>query len=258
MAGKKWSEEEDKFLRENHETMSAMDIAKALGRAKHAVDHRRSSLRLPALSPEFIGARNTSVWLKELESRIGEPVALYLSRRYVDEHASYRQLVKEMGINTRSLMKLIRDSGIEPRTPAQSLSLQLQKDPDFLTPFIRAGQREETRLKTAIIRQNTLSHMSESEYRFLEVLRAHGLSPVPQMAVETYNIDFAFPEIKLAVEWHARWHRTKKKRPIDHKRTNRLMHLGWEVLLLDTRASDEHNVRKVSEAFKCRASTHPR
>ncbi len=42
--------------------------------------------------------------------------------------------------------------------------------------------------------------MSPIESRLYEALRLVGLAPVPQHCIEAYDADFAFPDVRLAVE----------------------------------------------------------
>lgn len=257
MAGKKWSAEEDKFVRENTGYLTAEEIAAVVGRTTRSVHHRRKALGI-RIPPSITGRMQTDRWGAELESRLGEPVCVWLRRRYEDEGASYRELCAEAGINTRSVIRLMRECNITPISPSEALQRQIDRNPDFLQPFIAGGQTETALRNRAKTHERTLGRMSDDERRFLEVLQSHGFAPVPQLAVLSYNIDFAFPEVKLAVEWDPRWHNSPIKRPVDRRRERRLTALGWTVLHLDSRTSDETNVRKVSDALKSLASTHPR
>lgn len=77
---------------------------------------------------------------------------------------------------------------------------------------------------------------SELEVRFWELVRAHRLrEPVRQFVVRcgdrTYRIDFAYPDLLLAVEVDGvAWHGTAADRRRDRQRVRALEALGWTVL----------------------------
>jgi very-short-patch-repair endonuclease len=258
MAGKSWSPEEDATLVALFDTHTAEEVAERLGRTKRAVYHRLNSLGRPKVKPGSDSEKQWGVWKRKLETRLGEPVSTYLERRYVVEQASYRAITAETGINTRSLMRLMREYNIEPIAPREAWGRTVAAHPDVMEKFHRKARSFETRAKIALHRQVSKSHMSDGEMRFLEVLNAAGLFPETQLAVLTYNIDFAWPDVKLGVEWDGRWHNSRNKRPRDITRRDKLEALGWMILCLDPRTSDEYNLKKVSDALRLAASTHPR
>lgn len=258
MTYKLWSPEEDALLVSLFETHTAEEVAERLGRTKRSVYHRYAALGVPKVTRDAESAKRWAAWTRRLENRLGEPISQYLSRRYLDEQASYRTLTEEMGINTRSLMKLMKECDITPIGPREAWQRLHAARPEALQEFIKRGQSFESRAKIALNRQETKSHMSDGEVRFLELLNAAGLHPETQLAVLTYNIDFAWPDVKLAVEWDGRWHNSRNKRPRDKIRNQKLEGLGWMVLNLDPRTSDEYNLKKVSDALSLAASTHPR
>ena len=72
--------------------------------------------------------------------------------------------------------------------------------------------------------------MSPIEFQLYEAMHRKGLSPVPQFCVHGYYVDFAFPEIRLAIEADgAAYHREARLRS-DHKRDWILGRYGWNVL----------------------------
>lgn len=59
-----------------------------------------------------------------------------------------------------------------------------------------------------------------------------GLHPVPLFAIDKYNIDFAFPEIKLAVEYNGgNWHNQPEKLVGDAIKAEYLAAMGWSLLV---------------------------
>lgn len=258
MAGVPWTPAEDDLLRAlNSQGLLAREIADRMdGRTRAAILQRRNML---GLSVPDGGARRTELWVSELEERLGEPIDAWLKRGYVDEKATYRELTNEMNINTRSLMKLLRMCNIEAIDQKEAVRRQMENDPEFVERLVTAGSSKEAARKRALNRQkNWCTRFSNMEHAFLKALNAAGYFPVPELAVETFNIDFAFPDEKLAVEYDPRWHKSERKRLMDERKEETLSALGWKVLRLDPRTSDEFNIQKISEALKLRASIHPR
>ena len=73
--------------------------------------------------------------------------------------------------------------------------------------------------------------MSPIEVRLYEAMRREGLSPVPQFPIEDYIPDFAFPDVKLAVEADGLTYHTGERRERDLKRDWRLKtQFGWTVM----------------------------
>lgn len=260
MTGKAWTPEEDSLLIElDNDGLDAYEIAgRMLSRTRRAILHRREVLKLPKRNLQEIGKLQTARWVREFEARLGESVETWLQRRYVNEGATYRELTKEAGINTRSLMKLMKASDIAPISPNEAIRRQMERDPSLIERMVLAGQKPEAVKKRALSRQaNWRTFCSKGELRLLKILNDNGLYPVPQLAVETFNIDFAFPDAMLAVEYDPSWHHSSQKRPTDAKKDATLKALGWTVLRLVARTSDAYNIKRVSDALNALASTHP-
>ena len=65
------------------------------------------------------------------------------------------------------------------------------------------------------------------EHRLYEAMRADGLSPQVQFGVGRFRVDFAFPDVQLAVEADGReWHDQVR----DRRRDLRLEADGWQVV----------------------------
>lgn len=92
---------------------------------------------------------------------------------------------------------------------------------------------------------------SRPEMRLFRVLRAGGLSePVSQHPVrcgpKQYFIDAAYPDIRLALEYHGfDAHRTRSAFDGDAKRTRHLMAVGWRVLTFTSKDTDADIVQSV-------------
>ncbi len=71
--------------------------------------------------------------------------------------------------------------------------------------------------------------MSPIEVKLYEALVAEGLSPVPQYCIEGYFADFAFPDIRLAVEADGAAFHGGAAKSRDRKRDWILKNAGWTV-----------------------------
>ena len=72
-----------------------------------------------------------------------------------------------------------------------------------------------------------LPPMTPIEAQLLAALRGVGLAPIAQYGVKRFRIDFAFPDVRLAVECDGRPYHDPAA---DKRRDERLRRLGWRVL----------------------------
>jgi very-short-patch-repair endonuclease len=71
--------------------------------------------------------------------------------------------------------------------------------------------------------------MSPIESKFYEAMTAQGLDPVPQYCIQGYFVDFAFPDVRLAVEADGAAFHSGEARQRDRKRDWILGNAGWTV-----------------------------
>ena len=73
--------------------------------------------------------------------------------------------------------------------------------------------------------------LTAGEQAVAEQLAAAGLDYVPELAVNTFNIDLALPERKLAIEVQGgNWHNTPDKIEGDARKREALEAAGWTVV----------------------------
>lgn len=259
MAGISWTPEEDRLIVESFGSLLPIDIAKLLtGRTHKAVLHRSKALGLHLTMAE-VGPLKRGRYDADMAVRLGEPIADWLRRRYVTERATYRELCAESGVNTRTIMRWMQEAGIAPISQSEAALRQMERSPDAMLRMQAPDAQRRRALSQAITRQARWETFCTSgELAFLEALQSAGFSPVPQLAVGSYNIDAAFPDSMLAVELDPRWHMTKSRIKRDAARDASLCASGWTVLRLDTRTSVAFNVAKVSKALQSLAATQPR
>jgi very-short-patch-repair endonuclease len=76
------------------------------------------------------------------------------------------------------------------------------------------------------------AQLSGDESEIMAAFDAAGLHPIPLYAVEKFNIDFAFPDAMLAVEYHGgNWHNSTAKRAQDERKAAFLNERGWTLLV---------------------------
>jgi very-short-patch-repair endonuclease len=68
---------------------------------------------------------------------------------------------------------------------------------------------------------------SQAEDRFALRFAEHGLSPIRNLNIGRFSIDFAFPDQKIAIEVDGATHRTRAAH--DKKKDRALRKLGWKV-----------------------------
>lgn len=74
--------------------------------------------------------------------------------------------------------------------------------------------------------------LSGDELAIMEAFNSAGLHPVPLFAVDKYNIDFAFPDAMLAVEYNGgNWHNSPAKRASDEVKAEYLHKAGWRLIV---------------------------
>jgi len=71
--------------------------------------------------------------------------------------------------------------------------------------------------------------MSPIEYELYEAMLKQGLSPEPQLCIKGYFVDFAFPDIKLAVEADGKAYHEGERRERDRDRDHVLRSAGWTM-----------------------------
>jgi very-short-patch-repair endonuclease len=71
--------------------------------------------------------------------------------------------------------------------------------------------------------------MSPIEARLYRAMCHEGLSPTPQFCIKGYHVDFAFPDIGLAIEADGSAYHNGERRDRDRKRDWILSRAGWTV-----------------------------
>lgn len=173
-----------------------------------------------------------------------------LRRLYVDEGISIGTLAKRLGVGHRSVQAMLATHSIPQRTPSAEKLLETAQWTPEHREAIMAGcriatrgmrQTDEHRKKIALTRQRTV-HLSGDESEIMCAFESENLHPVPLYAVHRYNIDFAFPDELVAVEYNGgNWHNTPKKRVADKVKAEYLRQNGWTLLTFPRIAKPQAN-----------------
>lgn len=254
-----WTQAEDEFILHHYQQMTAAEVSDLLPeRTRRAVLHRAT--RLGICWPNQNAVRLKESITEQLESRLSEPLGQFLRRRYNDERATYRELCTELGINTRTLIRRMREYGIEPIDPITAGKRNYQKHLPVYRQSFSKRNTDDSRMKSAQTRQRDWQRFISAEaYKILQALQAAGLNPVPEFAAFRYNIDLAFPQAMLAVEIDGgNFHQSAPHIKKDRRKARYLISHGWSLLRFSTIEPIESIVTTVSEAINSAAVTQPR
>lgn len=116
------------------------------------------------------------------------------------------------------------------------------------TSHIRGNKRTHDDLCKRAAGKQRSGKISADEREILQALNDAGLFPVPLFAVDKYNLDFAFPDVLIGIEYNGgNWHNLPEKRRGDELKYALLRDLGWTILvfprLAKQRVVDSGNVR---------------
>ncbi len=116
------------------------------------------------------------------------------------------------------------------RSVGRSIARDINKRDRRRTNYIRiqneaAARPESTKVSTPC----GTFWMSPIELKLYKAMQREGLAPVPQLMIEGYVTDFAFPDIRLAIEADGVEYHSGDRRERDRKRDWILRKHGWTV-----------------------------
>jgi very-short-patch-repair endonuclease len=115
------------------------------------------------------------------------------------------------------------------------------------TAVIRGSKRSHEDLCKRARTKQERGVLSDDEAEIMRALISRGLYPAPLYAVDKFNVDIAFPSIRLALEYNGgNWHNTDEKREQVARKRAYLEAHGWTVQelprLRKPRQNDSGNV----------------
>jgi very-short-patch-repair endonuclease len=171
-----------------------------------------------------------------------------LKRLYIDEKMSSIAIASRFECTYATICKWLHEYDIPTRTASEAKRLDMERwsreDRLRITAasrrLITGKKRSHNDLcKRAKGKQRT-ARMSEYEKALFEKLSALGYKPIPLFALDKFNIDLAFPELKLGIEVDGgNWHKTTRiKIAQDTAKADMLNSLGWRIIRVKTRRQD--------------------
>lgn len=169
-----------------------------------------------------------------------DDAASAIREMYSRDFLSIQEVADRLNVGRRTVQQIMVDSGIRQRTMAEQKAIDVRKmDYDArmaMTANSRAiitgKRRSHDDLCRRALGKQQKAILSDDEAEIMAALYEAGLHPIPLYAVDKFNVDFAFPDIKLAVEYHGgNWHNTRKKRDSDAAKARLLAAEGWTLLV---------------------------
>jgi very-short-patch-repair endonuclease len=178
--------------------------------------------------------------MARLEARGEADAQAALTTLYCIEQRSIGGIAALLGVGHRSVRQLMNEFGIPKRSIAEQKAIDLGKmsyaDRLAMTAASRSIIRGRPRSHDELCRRAQTKQeravLSGDEAEIMAAFAAAGLHPIPLYAVDKYNIDFAFPEQELAIEYHGgNWHNTPTHQAGDERKAAFLRNQGWRLLV---------------------------
>jgi len=141
---------------------------------------------------------------------------------YCKQKKSFREIAKKLGINERTVHRLLDRYGIEIRRGGPAVQTQWINNPK---------RRELTAIRFA---RNTSNRIpSKHEKEMMKILLERNENFVFQYPIYKYILDFAFPDRKIAIEIDEKHHLFKSVKAKDAERDTWLKSKGWIVYRIE-------------------------
>jgi very-short-patch-repair endonuclease len=205
------------------------------------------------------GSTTVSTWLKQegiplrpKGRRSANPGADALRALYWDEGRSSTEIAEQLGVTVSAVCGWLREANVPLRSASERGEHWLaQRTPEERASFIEAAHaavRGTTKTHADLCRRATEKQRtmkpSALEAELLEALQGLGHDPILNFAVDKYNVDLAFPDLKLAVEVDGgNWHNSAKKRRADEPKQTFLEAEGWKVLRFSDRMPSNRPIK---------------
>lgn len=170
-------------------------------------------------------------------SRIDLPIEI-ISRLY-NSGLSELALAKQFFVSRGAIRQRLIETGTRIRGQSDAELLKWSKMSEQQRLYqVKAAHdavrgtkySREVGVKKALMRQQS-PFLSPLEQQLLNVFTQCGIKVVPQFALEIYSIDFAIPEIKLAIEVDGgNWHDSPAKRSHDTGKEVLLSNRNWKLI----------------------------
>lgn len=211
--------------------------------------------------------RNRDILAKQLEKTFNQPLSQVLHQLHFIDELPILHMAKRLNTSRQTTTRLMDDYGVPHRSVAEDTRLRFKKMSfEERKKYTKKANESMCGRKTPMIERvrraktmERLAKLSKHEVGFYKFLLEWGFNPIPQYAVAIFNIDFAFPKQKIAIELDGgNWHDTPGHRLGDRRKENYLEKHGWIVLKVrfskgKWQPTKESFVKSLSELFRERA-----
>ena len=178
---------------------------------------------------------------------MGKPLAVFtdpatpeaVRRMHWDEERTVQHIAKVLGCSRKSLYEFMERHGIAARNQSDAMPLRLrQAGPegrkaltDAAHDAVRGMKRSWPDRCTRALGVQTQGLQSRHEEALFDLLSSRGCEPTPAYALGIYNVDLAFPKIRLAIEVDGgNWHSSPRKIPFDQRKEAHLRSMNWYLV----------------------------
>lgn len=148
-----------------------------------------------------------------------------LSKRFNVDRGVIRRRLVELGVHIRS------QSEAEALKWKQMTSQQRKHQVKACHDKVRGSTKTYESLCVRAKGMQAHFKPSKLEQAFLEAFQDGGINVVPWFAIGKFNVDFALPKSKIAIEVDGgNWHNSAKKKRQDAMKTSFLTSLVWCVI----------------------------
>ena len=190
-----------------------------------------------------------------------------IDKMHNEEMKTIKQVAEELGIVRISLMRVCKKYGIKTRTIAEDnhrryanmteaqIKEQTRKANEGIRELFKNPQWKENQIKKVMEAQNFVR--SKPELLFEKLMNENGYFPEVQYTegMAGFVLDFAFPEIKLAIEIDGEyWHSLPNAQKRDRCKNYFLgVKKGWELIripALDFTNNSDHYIWEVIQTIE--------
>ena len=180
------------------------------------------------------------------------------------EMKTIKRISEELGIVRISIMRVCKKYGIKTRTISEDnhrrysnmtkeqMKAQTKKANEGIRELFKNPKWKEEQIKKVMEAQNFVR--SAPELLFEKLMNENGYFPQVQYTdgMAGFALDFAFPEIKLAIEIDGEyWHNLEKTKIKDRRRNYFLgVKKGWEVIHIPAKDFTQHSEHYVWEVIQ--------
>jgi len=189
---------------------------------------------------------------KKIENRIGKSIKDWLIEHYINQNQVYSEICEELQINTRTLMRYMKQFKIPIRNPSNAVKLQWVRNPERHKEGLKIALNGVSKRAT-FLRNNP----QIAETNLMKELNAREIRYEFQYPVYSFILDFAFPDFKIDIELDNpkrcgvnldRLEKTKN-------RIKKLNSLGWKVIQFSTK-EDSYLIANKIEVILQQATTN--